>query len=308
MNWKRLISLDSPDKVGLVATTGLLLFVTMNNLITLNEIASHDSTQAAVLFIIGLYLLTNTLANMTRAALTDTTINSIQLQIKQLPEWRYCAACEQYAPPRAYHCHTCDKCILKRHNHCLFLGKCVGHNNLRFYIVFILYVFLGAVYSTYLNWAHFVRMYGELSLKSFFITIMPMFAWAFGMVTTAEFFFTFINTIALIVSLIMLIYFFINLRMVLNGQTWNESAKNVRTYALGWRHNLVEALGTNWLASLLNAFASLRLPGDGTSFRKSDLFQHDSTTVNAMNADGYLAANYGMSQNFNPNLQQRRII
>jgi palmitoyltransferase len=304
MNWKALFALDKSDKIGILASSGLLLMVTINNLITLNAISSEDPTQATILLIIGLYLLANTVVNMTRGALTDTTIYSIELQIKQLPEWKYCSHCEQYAPPRSYHCYACDKCILKRHNHCLFLGKCVGYKNYRFYLLFILYVWLGAVYSTLLNWAHFVGVYNELSFKSVMITMMPMFAWAFGMVSAVQFFFTFINFIAMIMSFLMFFYFLINLRMVLNGQTWNESAKRIKVYKLGWKENLLEVLGSNWLSAVLNAFAGLRLPGDGTFFKKSELF-HQLVDTNMM-SDPSFFNNYGLNQNFN--LQQRRIM
>jgi palmitoyltransferase len=304
MNWKQLFALYKTDKIGIVVSSVLLLMVTINNLITLNGISSENATQATVLLLVGLFLLTNTIVNMARGALTDTTINSIQLQIKQLPEWKYCSHCEQYAPPRSYHCYACDKCILKRHNHCLFLGKCVGHKNFRFYLLFILYVWLGSVYSTYLNWAHFVDVYNHLSFKSLMVAFMPMFAWAFGMVTAVEFFFTFINSIVMIMSFLMFFYFLMNLRMVLNGQTWNESAKNINIYKLHWRENLREVLGNNWLMASFNALSNLDLPGDGTAFKKSELF-HQVIDTNIMN-DFAFSQNYALNHSIN--LQQRRII
>ena len=294
---------------GILTTSSLLLLVTINNLIKVNKLmASQDSYYALVQLLIGLYLLGCTIANMTRAALIDTTINSIELQIKQLPEWKYCSHCEQYAPPRSYHCYTCDKCILKRHNHCLFLDKCVGHRNMRFYLLFILFVWFGAVYSTNLNADHYVRVFNEFSLKSIMVTVVPWLAWGIGMIGLVELFFIFVNSITLIMSFLMFFYFLINLRMILNGQTWHENAKKIKIYKLGWYENLKEAVGTNWLLCILNPFARLSLLSDGISFRKSTIFQFEQTDTRYMgNSINTMAYTQQQHQNLNT-FTKRRVI
>lgn len=176
---------------------------------------------------------------------------------------------EQYAPPRAHHCFTCNKCILKRHNHCLFLGKCIGHNNFRFYLMFLVYIWFGAVFNTILNREYFLNNFTEFSLGSLLITFMPLLAWIIGMLSLKSFFFVFTNSVCLILSLLMFFYFIINFKMALNGQTWNERAKNINIYNLGWKQNLQEIFGTRWLVAAFNPFASNKLLNNGTSFRKS---------------------------------------
>ena len=65
--------------------------------------------------------------------------------------WRLCASCETLAPPRSWHCPTCNVCILKRDHHCIFTGCCIGHYNHRYFVMFLLHLFIATVYSFYLN-------------------------------------------------------------------------------------------------------------------------------------------------------------
>lgn len=136
--------------------------------------------------------------------------------------------------------------------------------------MFLFYVWLGALFNTTLNWDYFVSNFSELSGKSLLITFMPLFAWILGFLSVKQFFFVFTNSICFILCLLMFVYFGINFRMALNGQTWRENAKNVRAYDMGWRFNLRQVLGRRWLAAALNPFAESTLPTNGTTFAKRD--------------------------------------
>lgn len=96
---------------------------------------------------------------------------------------------------------------------------------------------------------------------------MPLFGLILGMINPFEFVYVFINSVTLILFPLMLFYGLINYRMMLSGQTWHESGKNIKIYDLGPKQNLEEALGRNWLASLFYPFVQLQLPSDGTRFR-----------------------------------------
>jgi palmitoyltransferase len=124
-NLRKLVPKDRADLFGVGTTLVLLSFVTVNDILVINSNREGgDDLKCLLVLAIGLYILFNALGNMYKAISVNTSIDSIEVQIKQLPEWRFCSNCEQYAPPRSYHCFTCNKCILKRHNHCLFLGNC----------------------------------------------------------------------------------------------------------------------------------------------------------------------------------------
>ena len=52
-----------------------------------------------------------------------------------------CSTCNMAAMTGIYSkfdvCSTCNVCILKREHHCMFAGYCVGHNNHRYFILFL---------------------------------------------------------------------------------------------------------------------------------------------------------------------------
>lgn len=267
-SFKKLIPNEKADKFGVLSTLALLLMVAVNDFITLYHKSFENPLYSIVYSLIGCFILFNVLGNMYQAMRIDTTIDSIQVQIKQLPDWKYCSVCEQYAPPRAFHCFTCKKCVLKRHNHCLFLGKCAGHKNLRFYLLFILYVWLGTVLSNFVNRDYFMNGLNDLSFKTIMVTCIPWLGWILGMLDLKDFYFVFTNTITFILFFLMFIYFSINFKMALDGQTWNENAKNIRLYNLNWKTNLLEIFGSNWKIALVCPFASLQLPSDGATFRR----------------------------------------
>lgn len=63
-------------------------------------------------------------------------------------EWSVCARCETYRPPRAHHCRVCNRCIRKMDHHCPWINNCVGERNHRYFVLFLLYVAVLAVYAS----------------------------------------------------------------------------------------------------------------------------------------------------------------
>lgn len=62
-------------------------------------------------------------------------------------EWTVCTRCETYRPPRAHHCRICKRCIRRMDHHCPWINNCVGERNQKFFLQFLVYVALMAVYS-----------------------------------------------------------------------------------------------------------------------------------------------------------------
>jgi palmitoyltransferase len=60
--------------------------------------------------------------------------------------YKYCEKCECIKPPRAHHCRIVDSCILDMDHYCPWMNNCVGHYNYRYFLLFLVYVLLGASY------------------------------------------------------------------------------------------------------------------------------------------------------------------
>jgi palmitoyltransferase len=291
---KRLIPKDPTDRIGLSMALFFISIVTINDLIALYNQSLQNFTYSFIIFFISIFVLFNLLGNMYRAMSIDTSIDSLELTNILLPEWNFCSACELNAPPRAYHCMTCQKCILKRHNHCMFLGKCIGYNNFRFYILFIFYVWLGTFVNNFINMNYFLNLISEFGFKTLLCTFVPWLAWLIGFVSLGEMLFIIPNSICLFLSILMMFYFGINLSIAFNGQTWHERSKNINIYKQNFKESFIEIFGYNWFFSVVNPFALLKLPGNGTKFKK----------CNQLNSNQIESEQY----QFNENLLKRRFV
>lgn len=62
-------------------------------------------------------------------------------------EWTVCTRCETFRPPRAHHCRICKRCIRKMDHHCPWVNNCVGDRNQKYFLQFLVYVGILAIYS-----------------------------------------------------------------------------------------------------------------------------------------------------------------
>jgi len=65
-------------------------------------------------------------------------------------DWTICTRCEMYRPPRAHHCRICQRCIRRMDHHCPWINNCVGERNQKYFLQFLFYVGVLAVYSVIL--------------------------------------------------------------------------------------------------------------------------------------------------------------
>ncbi len=56
---------------------------------------------------------------------------------------RRCDRCSSLKPSRTHHCSVCGTCQLKMDHHCPWVANCVGHNNHKYFVLFVLYGCLG---------------------------------------------------------------------------------------------------------------------------------------------------------------------
>ncbi|KAJ4462792.1 putative DHHC zinc finger domain [Paratrimastix pyriformis] len=57
-----------------------------------------------------------------------------------------CRRCGIRKPLRAHHCRQCGGCIRKMDHHCPWIAGCVGEANMRFFVLFMVYLYIGALY------------------------------------------------------------------------------------------------------------------------------------------------------------------
>jgi len=68
---------------------------------------------------------------------------------------RFCKFCKKPKPPRTHHCHICKKCILRMDHHCPWVSNCVGFYNHKYFVLFLLYLWLGCGYTAVMSFFPF---------------------------------------------------------------------------------------------------------------------------------------------------------
>lgn len=62
-------------------------------------------------------------------------------------EHRMCGACGGYKPPGSHHCRICGRCVSRMDHHCPWMNNCVGAGNLKSFVLFLCYAWVGCALS-----------------------------------------------------------------------------------------------------------------------------------------------------------------
>ncbi|KAI8518178.1 Zinc finger, DHHC-type containing 24 [Branchiostoma belcheri] len=227
----------------------------------------HEPCLASYLhtaFMVFVYI--NTVGNLFMMMNVDTTTGSHVLPSVLKPGWHFCASCEANSPPRSFHCWECGTCVLKRIHHCTFTGNCAAWANERYYMVFLLYMSVGAVYTNVMNFDYVWDVMGGLNMKSFLTMLAPLVMWLAGAAKAHTFFVSLMSMICLIGGAFSLILFYFHTKLTLMNRTVFEFNKRIGDYDLGCRQNLEQAFGTRWPWVWLFPLLPSPLPGNGLEF------------------------------------------
>jgi len=115
----------------------------------------------------------------------DDRFEGLQKDVKRLMKYRTktvgnlrgfwnrkCNVCNNLKPARTHHCSVCNQCVFQMSHHCIFTNNCVGLENQRFFLLFILYSWIGSCYmiiSIISIWNHYIYKDNH-ELMSFLIT------------------------------------------------------------------------------------------------------------------------------------------
>ncbi|XP_005177764.1 probable palmitoyltransferase ZDHHC24 [Musca domestica] len=224
-------------------------------------------------FIMACFLIFNITGNFMACLMIDTSVDFENLRPPPDAEkldWWYCKKCERMAPPRSWHCKVCKCCILKRDHHCLFVGYCIGHRNHRYFMMFVVFLFIGATYAFVYNslylWVVKARIYRNF--LSFLKMTCPMLMVVSGPLWLNMFLIFYnLNILAFVYSVVLLWYHGSGL---FEGGVCYEKSKRFPYGKPNWRDNLRTVFGKRmhlvWLSPLLKS----ELPENGIDWNVAD--------------------------------------
>lgn len=60
--------------------------------------------------------------------------------------YKLCPSCQCVRPPRAHHCSVMNRCVFNMDHFCPWMCTTVGYGNYRYFVLFLVYVTVGAIY------------------------------------------------------------------------------------------------------------------------------------------------------------------
>lgn len=242
--------------------------------IVLPELFRKEPVKYYLHFTFGTFLMINIVGNFIFTVFCDTstrpTIINQSINKSKIKEgWKFCSSCESIAPPRSWHCSTCDTCILKRDHHCVFTGCCIGHFNHRYFIMFVLYLFIASTYSfIYNNYFIWNRIKFQFPLSIIKI-IFPLAIFVFGFDDSMEqlyLLFYILSTVGMIFTGVLSVY---HIKLLICGSVGHEKTKNDTRYNEGWRENIKQVFGDKWYFAWFIPYVQSKLPHDGIFWTSS---------------------------------------
>ncbi|KAL0892562.1 hypothetical protein ABMA27_015660 [Loxostege sticticalis] len=233
-------------------------------------------------FFMSCFFYINVFGNLIMATFTDTSLKKNFGSSYAFDGGTYCEICKKLRPPKSWHCPKCNVCILRRNHHCYFISRCIGMNNQRYFLLYLTYILISLVYSTYHDF-FFVASEFENKLE-FLVSIIPIMALTAPVVRLllqGSYRVTDLYAFLLNLNLFLIVCFWTCVRYhwqnAIEGMTSYErvilerknhpNARNtdevplIRKVGPGdWKKNLIKVFGTRWYLAILIPFADSPLP------------------------------------------------
>ncbi|RIA97727.1 DHHC palmitoyltransferase-domain-containing protein [Glomus cerebriforme] len=147
-------------------------------------------------------------------------------------EPRECKTCLFLKPARSKHCSLCKMCVAKCDHHCSWINNCVGLKNHRYFLLFLYATVQICFYGAYLIYYIFWGIAKKMNLSDAWITSIQTGIRVRISTYQAALFLIHqervlgaLGIFALLVGLVIFIFFCYQLSLVYNGTTANEAFK-----------------------------------------------------------------------------------
>ncbi|RGB33150.1 DHHC palmitoyltransferase-domain-containing protein [Rhizophagus diaphanus] len=147
-------------------------------------------------------------------------------------EPKECKTCLFLKPARSKHCSLCKMCVAKSDHHCSWINNCVGLKNYRYFLLFLYATIQICFYGAYLIYHIFLDIAKKMNLAEAWITSIQTGRRVKISTYQAALFLIHhervlgaLGIFALLVGLVILIFFCYQLSLVYNGTTANEAFK-----------------------------------------------------------------------------------
>ncbi|KAI8391478.1 DHHC palmitoyltransferase-domain-containing protein [Radiomyces spectabilis] len=149
-----------------------------------------------------------------------------------LYEPKQCRTCRLKKPARSKHCSMCKGCIGRLDHHCAWINRCVGHNNQRYFFLFLFSLSEFCIYGTYLCFQIYRSMIIETGLDQAMIldsaTGAPKrisFRKAMIVILQRDRIIGSIGILAMVVAVVVFGFLIYQLYLTAQGLTTNEAIK-----------------------------------------------------------------------------------
>ncbi|XP_065828000.1 palmitoyltransferase ZDHHC16-like [Oscarella lobularis] len=164
----KLVSLSGPlFVVGVVLLISLVVVTVYLYILPVYVETSYFLT--TIYIILGHWLLANIAFHYYMCVATRPGSPPAATEFNLRRGWKFCHKCMQMKPPRTHHCTACKRCVLKMDHHCPWINNCVGHLNHRYFLLFCVYISIGAAFVAWISWNTFSEMFfaTEISLDDY---------------------------------------------------------------------------------------------------------------------------------------------
>ncbi|CAF0907602.1 unnamed protein product [Adineta ricciae] len=300
---KFLIPRDRGELVPIFLTLFLIsVYVIFELSVILPTVYHNIFTYKEILHLLfGFYAIFNVMGNLYLSMIIDTSVDTIICPV-MLPaatiqattadnksqdliyyhcNWHYCHQCEVNVPPRSKHCFLCKRCILKHEHHCSFIGRCIGLRNIRYYVCFLVWTWIGLFYCNILHMDYTYELVGTFSWRVIIGCLFPLGAWLFSLLDHFSLLLSFLCSTSIMLSLYISTLIVQQFFLIVKSQTWHEYQHNIHLYDTGRSlpTNLEVVLGKRWQLVLFSPLISSSPIGDGMTFDMRTMETNDSQRI-----------------------------